>query len=276
MHYDKLKLYSTPIMNTDDIKTLVHRVLSVIPTIHETRTLVSNYDLSDCYFTLRSKTNFIVQSISRITFWLCLYNNRSPYDNNINEELVNDILHQINMNEMSLDDLNHLCNRNFSTRINLENPNDVIPFLASILTSLRQTNIEEIVSELTFIKNNMNSFYIMCKFYHLAMSKHNLDIGNFMMNDFGKINNNVHTKIKPQLTFTTEHTQKHYIVELLFTPHTISTKHIEKINAKLHLATRMTHLNYSDERKLIVILPFQNQYIKFYHDPLISQLDLNI
>ena len=115
----------------------------------------------------------------------------------------------------------------------------------------------------------------MSNYYHHALRT--IDIGDFMSSIDTTINNNQQTKDHIILTYDAAHKQnKHHIAFISYQSHELTEEDFKIYNAKLHLDTRTEYITSPDEQKLILILPCINKYVKFYHDPMITQINLDI
>lgn len=233
--------------------------------------------------------------ISEVLFHLCLNNYRSPllFKNYNNElEFINDMLTVYNLSHISLDDISHLCSS--STTVPINDNSLLIPFIISsiypdlfdcptdaYINSHQPTvhNIDRLHNVITIIINDSNIIPNTCSYYdsliqHLKISQNHI-IG---------FQTHIHTSfitLTPRIPLLYISTNdKRYIAEIRFMSQHQYNQYINEedslreTNAKLHLYTRSDNLVSPDDFKLIAIFPYQSTYIKFHHDPMITQLDL--
>ena len=252
---------------------------------------LSQFNISSALFNATS--GWFTTDISEVLFYLCLYNYHSPLPfKNLEHELdtINDILKLHDFDPTYESDIVHLLSR--EATIDINNPSELIQYIMSSLytkicdspfdTQPDVVNLDMLNYTIKQILSNPSIVTSMCSYFEALIRKLNMNIftvwkyAPIHYDSFG-IDVNHHI---PFYFITNDN--KKYIAKLQFVrtdtydrfvdPNDNSS--ISKANAELHLLTKAQTIDDPDTHKLITIFPFQNKIIKFYHDPMISQLQI--
>lgn len=238
-------------------------------------------------------SGWFTTDISEVMFYLCLHNYHSPLPfKNLEHELntINDILLSHDIEPTNENDITHLLSK--EATIDINNPSELVQYIASSMyTKICDSpfdnhpnivNLDMLNYTITQILLHPSLITSMCSYFEKLIRK--LNMNTFTVWKYAPIHyESIGVDINHHIPFYfITNSNKKYIAKLQFVginsynrfvdPNDNSV--ISKDNAELHLLTKARTINDPDAHKLIAIFPFQNKIVKFYHDPMISQLQI--
>ena len=238
-----------------------------------------------------SRLKFAIR-IMEISFHLCLNKYHSPFpfvDYTYQLPIINDVLMSRNLGTITIEELAHLLHPSYT--INVNNPSafiqyviatlypDLFTFPASFEHALHRQPEPTKIDKLDFVLSQFidEPAVVSSMFAYYEQLIQALDVKTFTIHKLAPITiNDFEVNLRIPFYFTTSKGKQH-IADLRFEHSDMLTSdisYISTVNARLHLLTRSSTLSNPDEIKLISLFPLQNLIIKFYHDPMITQLEL--